>query len=505
MQPYGQVPWSLQRVQQSPRSQPLTADPPRCPDCLDHHKINTCGVLNLLHSDPDDPDCSSEAEESVSPEFFKDADLYGMAHVMRESPHAPHALIASVTPCSILYDDWEPYYAENPNLNVLLDRGIEKNMEYGIYRWHEPQWGHPHIMVDGRALVRVVILSRVIEAVHYFAHPGTPKTLQLFKRHFHVRNLSDDDLRDRVKKVADACVVCARSKARSGRHPDSCKPFPVPSYPFASVAMDFVSLREVKHPETGVKVDSALVIVCRLTGYIPAIPCGQQGLTSHKNAAPFLHYFAFFTGMPREIHSDNQSIISSEFYDAPCGLTGITQARSIVYRPQSNERAERAVQSIINVLRVHLVFRKLDWAYALPFALWGLNDLRGPIAPYSPHRLVFGRDPIRFGKVTPLDTVDTGVEDATKYFCRAQDERQLIQSRSADLHAREYQAFLKKHPSLQFKQRDRVLVRNRTAQPGLHPKLDRLWQGLAEILLKVSRNTYLVNLNGKEVLCRWEG
>ena len=50
----------------------------------------------------------------------------------------------------------------------------------------------------------------------------------------------------------------------------------------------------------------------------------------------------FFTGMPREIHSDNQSIISPEFFDAPCSLAGITQAKSIVHRPQSNGRAERA-------------------------------------------------------------------------------------------------------------------------------------------------------------------
>ena len=69
----------------------LTADPPRCPDCLDHHKVNTCGVLNLLHSDPDDPDCGSNAEQSVGPEVFKDPDLHGMAHVLRESPHAPQA------------------------------------------------------------------------------------------------------------------------------------------------------------------------------------------------------------------------------------------------------------------------------------------------------------------------------------------------------------------------------------------------------------------------------
>ena len=348
-------------------------------------------------------------------------------------------------------------------------------------------------------MVPVAILSKEKEAVHYFAHPGTPKTLEVVKRQFHVRNLSDDDLRDRVKEAVDACVVCAQSKARRAPHPDSCEPFPLPSYPFASVAMDFVSLPEVKHPETGVKVDYAMVIMCRLTGYILAIPCKQEGLKSHKAAALFSHYCAFFTGMPRKIHSDNQSIISSEFFDALCGLAGITHAKPIVCRPQSNGRAERAVQSIINALRLYLVFRTLDWIYALPFALWGLNDLSGPIAPYAPHWLVFGRDPIGFGEVPPL-TVHTGVEDATEYFRRAQEERQLIQSKLVDLHAREYQALLRKHPSLQFKEGDRVWVRNRTNQPVLHPKLERIWQGPADILSKASTNTYLVDLNGKEVI-----
>ena len=96
--------------------------------------------------------------------------------------------------------------------------------------------------------------------------------------------------------------------------------------------------------------------------------------------------------------------------------------------------------------------------------------------------------------------MDTGVEDATEYFCRAQDEHQPIHPKLVDLHAREYQAFLKNHPSLQFKEGDRVWVQNRTDQHGLHPKLDRIWQGPAEILRKVCTNTYLVNLTGKEVI-----
>ena len=188
--------------------------------------MNTCGVLNLLHSDSDYPHCGCEAEESVRPEFFEDPNLHGMAHLMCRSPHVLHALIIAVTSvnvpplCSILYVTWEPYYVEDPDLKVLLDWGIKKHIEYRIHWWHEPQWGHFHIRMDDRAVVPVAILNKVIEAVHYFAQQGTPKTLELFKQHFHVRNLSRDDLRGSVKEVVDACVVSAQSKARRGPHPD---------------------------------------------------------------------------------------------------------------------------------------------------------------------------------------------------------------------------------------------------------------------------------------------
>ena len=154
-----------------------------------------------------------------SPDFLEDPDLHSMAHEMRESLDARHTLIVAVTlvnvppPCSILYEDWEPYYTEDPDLKDLLHWGIEKNVEYGTYRWHEQQWGHPHLRLVGRAVVSLAILSKVQEPVHYIPHRGSSKTLQIFKRQFHVCHLSNDDLRDRVKEVVNACVVCAESKA----------------------------------------------------------------------------------------------------------------------------------------------------------------------------------------------------------------------------------------------------------------------------------------------------
>ena len=61
------------------------------------------------------------------------------------------------------------------------------------------------------------------------------------------------------------------------------------------------------------------------------------------------------------------------------------------------------MQSTINTLRQYLLSRKVNWLEALLLALWGLNDLPGAVAPYSPQRLVFGRDPIGVGDLPPVD------------------------------------------------------------------------------------------------------
>ena len=85
-------------------------------------------------------------------------------------------------------------------------------------------------------------------------------------------------------------------------------------------------------------------------------------------------------------------------------MSGVEQHSSVAYRPQSNGRAERAVQSIVNSLRQYLEQRggssKHSWVESLTLALWALNDLPGAVSGYSPHRLVFGRHPCK-GIVCP--------------------------------------------------------------------------------------------------------
>ena len=176
-----------------------------------------------------------------------------------------------------------------------------------------------------------------------------------------------------------------------------------------------------------------------------AIPCCREGLTSRKAAELFLQRCGFLMALPEKIQADNQSIISSTFFNALCNSAGIEQAKSTIYRPRSNGRAERAVQSTINTLQQYLLSRKVSWLDVLPLARWDLNGLPGAVGPYLPHRLVFGRDPIGLGDLPPVvDSQDC--EDATQFFKRVAAESELVRETLEAIHKKQLDKFLKEHP-----------------------------------------------------------
>ena len=119
-------------------------------------------------------------------------------------------------------------------------------------------------------------------------------------------------------------------------------------------------------------------------------------------------------GLPKEFLCDNASILRSDFLMASAELSGIEKYHSVIYRHYSNGRAESAVQGVMIVLRKYFCQRGGDWYHALPVAVWGLKDLLKIVAPYSPHRLVFRRDPPDFEECPPYVS-DEGIEDALEF------------------------------------------------------------------------------------------
>jgi hypothetical protein len=255
--------------------------------------------------------------------------------------------------------------------------------------------------------------------------------------------------------------------------------FPIPDDIFHSLCMDFLQLEPCKGFD-GKDYDYILVIVCRLSGYIIAIPCQKAGLTAPRLAEIFLDRVVGIFGIPNEIVSDQDHLISSKFFTTLCRLVGIEQHFSIIYRPKGNGRAEAAVKAVVTVLRLALADNQKNWLTALPWAVFQANSLPGLALPHSPHKIVFGRDPPALGEV-PAQQPPRGSISCEEWFRQTETLRQNVQATVIKLHDRARKRFMQDHGSPTFQPGDKVWVRNSKDRTD-STKLDPLWTGPCEIL-----------------------
>jgi transposase InsO family protein len=330
----------------------------------------------------------------------------------------------------------------------------------------------------------------LMEHVHVSSgHPGPDKLTHMTGQQFYMTE-SRHTLHQMAVDVCHRCYICQAVKPRKGRHQPGTMDFcPVPEDIFSSLCMDFVDLPTVTGTD-GRLYDYVMVIVCRLSGYIIGIPCRKLGLTAKETAWLFLRNCVLFGGLPKTIMSDNDKLLTSEWFKTLCELCGVEQHSSIIYRPQGNGRAERAVQTVVQTLRLVVQETGLHWMEALPWALFVLNGQPGVILPYSPHRIVFGRDP-----VAPSDIPYAGVVGASQacltWFKELLDLRKTVHTRIMEVHTEQTQRYKAKYRVQMFEAGDRVWVRVR---PAVGAKLEPLWQGPCEILDHIDKGRYSVAL-----------
>jgi hypothetical protein len=258
------------------------------------------------------------------------------------------------------------------------------------------------------------------------------------------------------------------------------------------LVMDFLELPPVIISKD-IYYDYIFVIACRLSGYVIAIPTQKAQMTGSKAARLFLERCVWFMGVPNEIMSD-QDKFSSQFFKTICRLCGIEQAFSTQYHPDSNGRAERAVQSIVSTLRKILVNTHHSWYDALPRAIWAINSLPGVVHPYSPHRIIFGRDPPILGDTPTLPLNSDISSSAQSWFQEVDLIQNAVQIDLLAQHEKRREKLLRKH-DVSFVQTFQLgeLVWHQLDSIDRPNKLTIKWSGLHKILKILHNNTYEIS------------
>ena len=77
---------------------------------------------------------------------------------------------------------------------------------------------------------------------------------------------------------------------------------------------------------------------------------------------------------------------------------------------------------------------------------------------YSPHKIVYGREPVGFGDVQPTIPRD-GRADAAAFVLQLVKDRKMVKDKLAKIHRKEAAKFLKPHPRQIFQEGEKVWVR----------------------------------------------
>lgn len=110
--------------------------------------------------------------------------------------------------------------------------------------------------------------------------------------------------------------------------------------------MDFiVKLPASKDPATGVKYNSILTVVDRLTKYTKYIPW-KETWTAEDLGHIILREVVSQHGAPKDIVSDRGSLFTSRFWETLTAGLGIKRKMSTAYHPQTDGQTEQMNQNV---------------------------------------------------------------------------------------------------------------------------------------------------------------
>ena len=292
---------------------------------------------------------------------------------------------------SCLQDDWTNNYAKSEAFEseypAVTDREDGHKRPKGLTE------EDGKLYRNGELLVPESLVLELCDAWHlHMMHRGVKKQALDTQGRFEI---DDIGLYSAIRQVKKGCSVCQAYNPDNRNVKGEAQWTPILDQPMESVAMDVFSMREV---HLGKEVFDC-VVLCpdRHSGYVVAVPARKKGLLAKEVAIMMIRHWLTVFGVPGTICRDRGPRFIGSWFKAMCSLMGIQHAKSVAHLSRSNGRAEVARRQLFeNLRKIHLTRKRRNWFEEMWPAFKAHQDTP-TAAGFSPHKILFGRDPLRRG------------------------------------------------------------------------------------------------------------
>ena len=159
------------------------------------------------------------------------------------------------------------------------------------------------------------------------------------------------------------------------------------THPMQMVHIDFLTIESGKSD----KDYNVLVVTDQFTRFAQAfITTSQTAQTAAKTL--WDKYFVYY-GFPEMIISDQERNFESRLISKLCKLGRVKKLRTSPYHPQSNGQCERFNATLLSMLGTLSLEGKATWTDKVGTLVHAYNSTKSAITGFSPHYLMFGREP----------------------------------------------------------------------------------------------------------------
>lgn len=299
-------------------------------------------------------------------------------------------------------------------------------------------------------------------------------------------------IKKEIKKYVKSCSSCQANKIER-------RPIKLPmeitttsDYAFERIAIDIVG--PLNETESGNKF--ILSIQDDLTKFTRFIPIRSH--TAEIVAKSLFNEFISFMGLPKSILSDQGKELTGKIMTELCKLFRIKQIQTTAYHPQTNGALERVHATLADYLKHYIDKNQNDWDEWLPHASFAYNTTPHTTTKFTPHTLVFGREPDLPSSLSNAPQFKYTYEsyiDSLKY--KLQKSGEIAKENIQNSKEKSKTNYDNKIKEFNFNLGDMVYLKREVLSSGQSKKLTSNYEGPYEIIKINSRTNVTIRVRNK--------